>query len=372
MGGFEMKILMISSYYPTIGGAEKYLYEISSILSKKNSIFVLAPNIYGDIPRSEFKVFRAWTLIKNNKLIKKFFPLEYVQNYSFIIPAVLKGRKIIKKEKIDIIHVHYGLAYGIIGLILKKITKKPLIITLHGGGLDIKGFKKIFNLAIKKVLKGSDKVITVSDAIRKKANRIYERDIEVIHNGIHINDFKNKGDNNFVLGVGILSKRKGFEYLIKTAARKELKEVNFKIVGDGPEREHLERLIKDLNLKNVELLGSLSHEKVKEILSECSALVLPSNYDAFGLVLIEAMACSKPVIGTKVGGIPEVIKDKENGFLIKPGNVNELFLAIKKLMSEKKLRKKMGNKGKERVKKMFTWDITIKKMNKMYKELIRK
>jgi len=120
MGGFEMKILMISSYYPTIGGAEKYLYEISSILSKKNSIFVLAPNIYGEIPRSKFKVFRAWTLIKNNKLIKKFFPLEYVQNYSFIIPAVLEGRKIIKKEKIDIIHVHYGLAYGIIGLILKK------------------------------------------------------------------------------------------------------------------------------------------------------------------------------------------------------------------------------------------------------------
>lgn len=366
-----MKILMIGSYYPTVGGAERYLYELCSILSKENRVFILCPDVKGDSPKSDWKVIRSFTLIKSSDLVKKFFPLEYFQNYSFIIPAIFKGKELIKKEKIDVLHVQFGLAFGIVGYWLKKITKKPLILTLHGAGiLGLMGFKRFFKPIVRGVLNSADEIIAVSEAIRREANKITTKKINLLYNSVFVNQFHNRKDKNLVLGVGILTKRKNFEILIKAASNKNLLNTKFIIVGDGPEKENLKNLISELNLKNVYLTGSLPHEKVKKLMSECSFLVLPSKIEAFGLVLIEAMACGKPVIGTNIGGIKEIIIHGKNGFLVSPDNSSELVDKIHKLIKDKKLRKKMGEEARKNVLKKFNWGKNIKKIKGIYEGLI--
>jgi len=365
-----MKILYVSSYYPTIGGAEKYLHELCSIFSEKHEVFILCPNIKGNTTKEPYKVIRAATLLRSPKIVKKFFPLEYVQNYSFIIPAIIKGKKVIKKEGVDVIHVQFGLAFGIIGYFLKKITKKPLILTLHGAGiLGLTGFKRFFKPVIKKVLNNSNRIIAVSDEVKKEARKLTNNKIDLIYNGIFIKKFYNGGDKNFVLGVGILTKRKGFDYLIKAASDKRLRNIKFIIIGDGPEKENLNKLASELKLKNVNLVGPKPHEKVRQMMSQCSLFVLPSNLEAFGLVLIEAMACSKPVIGTKVGGIKEIIIDGKNGFLVNSKSPTELTKSVEKILSNKSLKNKMGKMSRKIVEKKFDWEIAAKKIEQIYFEI---
>ncbi len=370
----DKKILMIGSYFPTLGGAEKVLDELCLNLKKdkKTKVIILCPDIRGDSPEKSLPAKRAWTLIKNKKKVEKFRFLEYFQNYSFVIPAILKGKKIIKNERVDLIHVHYGLSYGIIGAILKKITKKPLVITLHGSGMYFGGIKGIFKPIIKKILNSADVTIAVSEAVQKEAKRFTEKEIQIIRNGIFIKNFENKEEENYILAVGRLAKMKGFEILIKSASDKRLKNIKFVIIGEGPERQALGNLIKKLKLKNVKLVGALSHKKTKEFMSKCSLFVVPSLYgEGLPLVLIEAMACGKPMIGSNIRGIPEAIEDKKNGFLINPNNPLELSDKIYNLIKNKKERNKMGKESRKKVIGEFNLEKNIKQIEKIYEEVLK-
>ncbi len=365
---------MIGSYFPTVGGAERVLHELCLKLKKdkETDFVILCPNVKGISPEKPLPAKRSWTLIKDNSLIKKYPPLDYFQKYSFLFPSILKGKKIITKEEINLIHVHYGLAYGVSGYFLKKITRKHLIMTLHGGSLNTSGLRILFKPVIKKILNSADALIAVSEAVQKEANKFTKKGITVIKNGVSIKNFKNKGDEDYILAVGRLAKMKGFEDLVKSASDKRLKKTKFIIIGEGPEGGYLENLIGKLRLKNVKLMGALSHEKTKEFMSKCSIFVAPSLYgEGLPLVLIEAMACGKPVIGSNVRGIPEAIENRRNGFLVNPGDPSNLSNKIYDIIKDKKKRKKMGKESRERVIEKFNWEKNIKRIKEIYESVLR-
>ncbi|MEM3406950.1 MAG: glycosyltransferase family 4 protein [Nitrososphaerota archaeon] len=186
-------------------------------------------------------------------------------------------------------------------------------------------------------------------------------------------------DKKIILYIGRLIPQKGVGYLLKAFAKvlQEAPQTALIIAGEGPLKDTLRNLSSELNIeKNIIFLGPISHSKIHEIHAISDITVLPSiptrNWtEQFGYVLIEAMACGKPVIASRSGAIPEIIINNESGFLIKPGDVNELAEKILLLINDEKLREKMGYKGRIRVEKNFSYEVIIPKIKELYYKISR-
>jgi len=114
-------------------------------------------------------------------------------------------------------------------------------------------------------------------------------------------------------------------------------------------------------------LGYISEEEKRDAFDACDLFAMPSRYDSFGIVYLEAWRCGKPVIGAKVGAIPEVIEEGEDGLLVEFGEVDQLTSAILSLLSHPDLRQRMGGKGKRKVMEKFNWQKNIEKFEDVFK-----
>jgi len=237
-------------------------------------------------------------------------------------------------------------------------------------------------------IKKVNQIITVSNhtASQLKGRGISEENLNVIHNGIDIFPPPSEKEKiqiinklgiinkKVILFVGRLDQRKGVIFLVK--AIKELKndiKEDFKciIVGNGPIKNHILKYIKNNNLDSYfSFVNKVNYKNLRKIFFLCDVLVLPSLYEGLGLVLLEAMASKKPVIGTNSGGIPEIIKHGYNGFLTPLRSIKHISKAIKKILSNNELAKKMGEHGYTMIKRDFTWEKAVKKTLKIYKRLI--
>ena len=178
--------------------------------------------------------------------------------------------------------------------------------------------------------------------------------------------YKLKG-KKLVLFTGRLTSEKGVRYL--TNAAKEIKGEVF-VIGDGPERPYLSSLITRKKIENVHLLGYLMHENLIDFYYRADVFVAPSVVEeALGLSILEAMAAKTPVIATRKGGIPLVVKSGYNGLFVRVRNSSKIAEACNKLLENDGLRKKMGENARKTVEKKFTWERTAKKFNRLYKKI---
>jgi glycosyltransferase involved in cell wall biosynthesis len=211
-----------------------------------------------------------------------------------------------------------------------------------------------------------------------------KENFEVIPFGVDTNFYRpldiSKDENIFqILSVGYLIERKGFEYLIR-AIKEVLKEHNdvlLTLVGSGPLEKKLKDLLKDLELENnFKIIKNVSDDELLCLYNLSDLFVLPSvvdsegNTEGLGVVLLEAMACGLPVIGSNVGGIIDIIKDKETGLLIPEKNDLELSKAILLLMRDEKLRKKIAVAGFNRINERFSMEHVTMSYLTVYKELL--
>ena len=180
-------------------------------------------------------------------------------------------------------------------------------------------------------------------------------------------------DHRSILFVGRLHKEKGVKYLVKAfrIIRDRYLDTKLILAGNGPERKNLELQVTKLNLQNdVVFLNYFPYKKMPELYNVCDIFVLPSVVEPFGMVLIEAMACGKPVIGSKVGGISDIIENGKNGFLIEPRNSYQLAEKIKILLSDEELRIGFGRKGRAKIQNTFSYVAVAQKAAKIYEEVL--
>lgn len=203
------------------------------------------------------------------------------------------------------------------------------------------------------------------------------REIEVIHVGIDTNVFKPresdthlKSGNPKILTVARLHQYKGLSYLLKAVkvVAKHLPQAKLYIRGKGPEERNLKIQVRDLELERyVQFLErSMPNEKMPYLYSECDIYVQPSLIEPYGITVLEAMACEKPVIGTKVGGMLDTIEDAEAGLLVLPANSEDLAEAIIKL-SDDRMRHRMGKNARRRVIENFDWRIIAARYDELLK-----
>lgn len=293
--------------------------------------------------------------------------------------AVRQIEECIQEDGIEILHTH-GYKADLYGYIAARRSRKPIVATCHNwlGGTPALG---IYNHLDRMVLKRFNALAAVSDSVAQRLldSGASAKKIRAIANGIDVQAFERGHplpaldfDGCKVVGmVARLDLQKGFEYLLRAArdlcvAFPALKVV---IVGDGPDRKPIEDMINRFGLlSNVILVGQ--HSDMPGIYATLDVFVLPSLNEGLPMTILEAMAASKPVIATRVGAIPSVIKDGETGLLLEPGDAHGLRSAVARLLSQPDLCRRMGAAAHNWVSRNYTSEAMARKYRQMYDEVL--
>ena len=307
-----MKIAMVGQFPPHFGGVGVHIHTLSKkLVEEGHEVFVIT------YPHKEIRDIDGIHVIGT-----KGINLPGIRGLMFKNNAKKELEDLIKKEDIDIIHGHYLFPAGAAAVEVGNKHNIKTYVTAHGSDMfELYKSKPFMRPTIKKVLKNADGIFAVSKALRQEiiatgVSGIAEK-TKLSWNSVDITKFSLKDDDSFkkefglfdkpiVLFVGNLIKRKNVGALLE--AKKIAKsDYYLVIVGDGPLSKKLRKKVEDENIPDVIFTGSRTD--VENIIPNCDFLVLPSFSESFGLVLIEALACGKPVIGSDVGGISEIIND---------------------------------------------------------------
>ncbi|HXT82751.1 MAG TPA: glycosyltransferase family 4 protein, partial [Verrucomicrobiae bacterium] len=337
------KILFVTPYYPpNIGGVQNYVYNLAHGMSKKDDCKVVVVTSQNTSNKIQIERGKKLTVYRMPTLFK-FFNTPINPLWYFHI------KEIIKNEKPDIINAHSPVPF-MADMAALSSNSTPFILTYHSGPMEkYKYFvDKIINVYerffLQYTFKKANKIICSSNFVKRTMLKKYKTKSIIIHPAVDTKIFKPskfKKIPNSVLFIGRKSnyELKGLFYLIN--AIKQIPEVTLYIVGGKIENHD----------KNVIFVGEKKTSELIKIIQSSSVLVLPSlaQTESFGMVLIEAMACKTSVIGTHIGGIPEVINNNIDGLLVRSRDSKKLKEAIEKILHNKKFATKLSENGYKKV-----------------------
>ena len=354
-----MKILFIAPHFtPALGGAENYVLNIALGLKRlyNDDVVVITTNVKKSSPD------QGRLLIEECCGIKVYRLPVMLQILNTPVNPFWYGtlKHIIRTEKPDIINSHQPVPFiGDVAALLAG--KTPFVLTYHSGTMrkdrllpDIITFL-YEKLVLPRTAKRATRIICASNFIKDTILQKHTGKSITVHPGADMDLFKFnpivEREENLVLFVCSrrnMYKLKGLYFLIE--ALKSLPQTRLRIIGEKD----------DFADRRVVSAGVKRGKELVEEMQKASVVVLPSlAREGFPMVLVEAMACQTPVVGTDQGGIPEVIRDGIDGFVVPAKDSKALALAISKILADKELANRMGNSGETRVRKMLTWDSRI-------------
>lgn len=264
------------------------------------------------------------------------------------------------------IHAHFGYDSADLAMFTSVLSGIPFTFTTHGSDLYVRPSR---NYAIKSRL--ALKHITISLFNKRylvQHLRVRDQDVEVVRCGIDFSNFVPGGElrtRRQIICVGRLEEMKGMDTLIQACKilHDDGLECEAIIVGEGSERDNLERQITELGLENiVRLLGSKTQDEVRRLLKSSLVKVLVSRREGIPVALMEAMALRIPVIGSAVYGIPELIEDERTGYLVQPNDPSALASRIKQLLLDPKLRESLAERAYQKVYREFNLSLEVKRL----------
>ena len=385
-----MKILQgCVRYPPAPGGAETVVKAYSEGLRDLgHDVEVITTDLYTETPFAKKEMPSEVNGI--NVTRHKAYTVSGEAHY-VLAPGMVQS---FLSKKADIIHTHsYGYFQNHAGWIRERFQSTPWVITPHfhpswsmWGGAKRKTLREFYDTVIGKgTMESADLITCVSKHERDMLVSeigISEDNIKIIYNGINWNDWQILPDKNifrkqypdisdkFVLFAGRLATNKGLSDLISAMDLVNQKSVD--LVITGADMGLGKQLDKQASEKGVRMhrLGHIDHETYRSVLAAAEMLVLPSEYEAFGIVLLEAAAAETAVIGTNVGGIPEAMSPGNNGLIVEYNDVDNLSKSIATLLDDAKMCKEMGKAGRVWAKN-FSWDSILKELEQEYSSIIR-
>ncbi len=379
-----MKILMtMPSFLPHRGGSEIMAYELAKRLVELGHEVVVhtiqkkGTQKYEKIDCIEIYRFKDIRLFpKLSKITLGKIPA------IFSFSAIPSLFKLVKKIRPHIIHSHFIADTGLAAIIVGNLLKIPVITSLLGKDIfdPIDPVSTKWHDTLVRVMENSSRVIACSKDQKLRAQAMgVSSNIKIIPHGVNIHRFTPKIKEDLkkeldiegplVLSVQRLHPRKGLKYLIDAipTVLDKIPSVKFVIVGKGPEKAKIERQIKMQKIENnVKLVGFVPDDELAQYYASCNLFVLHSLYEAFGIVLLEAMASGKPVVATSVGGIPEVVADKKSGLLVSSKSPKALADAITQILLDPEMAQKMGDYGRTLAESRFDWEKIVNEYLKTY------
>jgi glycosyltransferase involved in cell wall biosynthesis len=387
-----MNILYITQWFSSVGGGgEVVFHDIAEKISLNgHCVHVICHRYLGfeDNIVGKDNTGGLSLHIHRVKPTLKGFPPSLKQNIMFITNAILSGSKIIRKYKIELIHVN-NFAPVIVGSVLSKLFNIPLISTIHvvfGASPDF--WKKwssqnnisplsskigpIFeNLTIKIPV---DAIHSVSNATRKDILKVNSKsNVAVIPNGVDFTLYDRFTSGieyqNYVVFIGRLVFNKNLETVISSFVEvtRNIVDAKLVIIGFGPMLEEWKKMVDRLGLtQNIQFTGYISQEKKISILSKSSALVLPSLAEGMPVVALEACALYKPVLLSNIEPHRDIVDDGINGFIIPAHDVHKWSERIIQVLSNKKESIEMGHNARSKAERQFSIRKTLGELESLY------
>jgi len=385
-----MKVLFVCTAFPRYKGdiITPWMIELIERLQRQGievSIFTssykgLKNQVWNGMPVYRFRYFfkRYERLTHEETAVDRFSKggFNILLSFLYVVSGMIAIARLCRLKRFDIVHINWPFPHILFGIMAKAVSRCRVFATFYG--LEIRWLKKKFPFLVKPfswLINRADVVTAISNHTAGELKGIVKKDIPIIPFSITVESQSAEvNDQNFILFVGRHVERKGVHILIE-AFRKIYKEIphNVIIVGDGPEKKGWEEMVIKYELTDrIKFTGWISKTELHNLYQHCSFFVLPAIYDkhgdteGLGVVMIEAMSYSKPVIASNVGGITDVVIDGYNGILVKDNDPEALAIAIKKLVQNKDLSKKLGENAKKSIDERFNWDKIVSKLINIY------
>ncbi|MEM5811459.1 MAG: glycosyltransferase family 4 protein [Candidatus Aenigmatarchaeota archaeon] len=387
-----MKIAQICPFfYPVKGGLEESVFQISKeLINKGHEVEVLTSDSSRD-----GKIKESFEIIDGIKVFR-FNTIFSLGDFGKVWPGFII--ELIRK-KYDIIHVHnYRHVHTILSALICKIKNIPCVLTTHSPfhpptirkSLS-RFFILFYDLFLGRVFdRFFSRIILITNSEIKYFKHVNKNKIIVIPNGISdttfrkvnekairlvIRRFNLRKNDKIILFVGRIHPTKGLYFLLQSfyELSKTIKGLKLIIVGPIQDQKYYKELIQFINLNKLSVIftGYITEDEKIALYSLSSVLVLPSIYEPFGIVILEAFARGKPVIAVESDGPEYLIKNGENGFLVKYGDIKSLASCIELLLKDKKLYKRISLNNKKKA-VQFTWSKIVNKLIKVYEEILEK
>lgn len=287
----------------------------------------------------------------------------------------------------DIIHAHDWLV-GEAAKTLANSFKIPLITTIHAtehgrnAGIYTE-LQQFIHQKEDKLIKSSNQLIVCSEYMKDEVIEIFaypKEKISVIPNGVdidncsfdhenHLHPILQQENRKMIFSIGRLVKEKGFDLIIEAAAKMKRNDLCFVIAGIGPLFQEYEQLIKKHSLENkVYLIGFITDQQRNQFFEKCTMAIFPSRYEPFGIVALEAMKLSKPVIVSATGGLKGINKHLETGLFMEPNNVDSLIEQIEMILNKPMMAEKMATNGKKLVDQFYSWQRVADMTKRIYED----
>lgn len=372
------KLLIITTNFPRHEGDPQspWLIELLGRLGERGfAVDVLAPayqggadQIYHGMRVRRFRYApRRWETLTHdegapNKIRKN--PALLLLLPLYLLSGLWAAWRMARTGDYDIIHTHWPIPQGLFGLAAGATGRARLVATFYGADLvmaeryrPVQPFLRHFTLRC-------DDVAAISSYTARTLAEMTGRTPRIIPYGIAVPAPEKRwpGKPGLILMVGRLVARKGHIFLIEALAQVQHAHARLVIVGEGHERAAIETRIRELGLSDrVTLSGRVSDAELDRLYKSCRMFVLPAIVDAsgdtemLGMVLLEAMRFRKPVIASRVGGIPDIVTDEATGLLVEQQNPAALAAAITRLLDDEALAQRLGDAGYHFARQQFSW-----------------
>lgn len=375
-----MKIaLFASAFHPSLGGVEEVTRQLAHALKRaEHEVLIITQRWPRDLPAFEefegLKIHRfAFRAPMNSR--RRLARWRSAVMWRLTAPAIQREIiALLRRENVEIINVHCVSTNAIYARQAAQKLDLPFVVTMHGElTMDSQQTYQRNEKAramMRQTLQSADFLTGCSGQTVREAEEFLSEPFgarsRVIYSGIRLADFQNPQKpakahpRPYILGIGRHVEQKGFDVLLRAYAllkNQTAGEIpDLILAGDGPLKPQLEALSEQLGLKDrVGFPGRAARPEAVALFQGCEFFVLPSRHEPMGIVNLEAMAAGKAVIASRVGGVPELVQNEENGLLVAPDDAQSLAHALARLVDDAPLRKKLGECGAVRVQR-FDWD----------------
>ena len=303
---------------------------------------------------------------------------------SYMFFGTIAAWRLARREKFDIIHVHWPLPHWLFGWAARLGHRAPTVISFHGAELmAVRHGMKPLRGFLEWAIRSADAITANSSHTVRAIQEIFGRPVSIVPYGTTAGQSPETDEPVSVrtwqlLFVGRLVERKGVPYLIKaTSILSRDLPVHLNIVGTGPDETALRSQVRESGLEQtVTFLGFVKSEALEEQYRKCDVFVLPAIIDSkgdtegLGVVIIDAMSHRKPVVASGVGGIVDLVLDGRTGLAVPPGNDQALAEALRRVLTEPGLARRLGNAGYEHIQKNYSWPAIISRLEEIYRRVL--
>ena len=360
--------------YPSVGGSGVIATELGKLLAEQgNEIHFITSSI-------PFRLTKIHPRIFYHEVELNHYPVFQYPPYDLALAA--KMAEVIDQQKLDILHVHYAMPHAICAIMAKDIADHDvkIVTTLHGTDITVLGIDQTFKKVIKHGIEKSDAVTAVSKSLVKQTTEMLDvnKEIATIYNFVNEEDYYKQdvpvlrqqygisNDEKVLIHISNFRKVKRVRDIIYAfkQVRNEVKSTLL-LVGDGPEYPDTVQLVEALGLKeHVRFLGKQTN--ISELLSISNLMLLLSEKESFGLVLLEAMLCGVPCIGTNIGGIPEVIEHDKTGYLVELGDTDSAANYAIEVLTDNHLMHRLSENALIQAKEKFASEKIVNQYQHLY------